>query len=78
MLIDAVTLSGHNFTSIGDIEKIFASAVGFSRSGISNMLLKFSVEVAMVQNAGFESQYCTKSDSYIHLPSTFSYYSGAF
>ena len=29
MLIDAVTLNGHNFISIGDIEKIFASAWGF-------------------------------------------------
>ena len=48
MLIDAVNIKGNIFTSIGDIEKIFASTAGFSGSGISNMLLKFSGEVAMV------------------------------
>ena len=30
MLIDAVSIKWRNFTSIGDIEKNFASIVGFS------------------------------------------------
>ena len=47
-LLYKIGLNGHNLTSVGDIEKIFASTVGFSGLGISNMLLKFSGEVAMV------------------------------
>ena len=41
-LLYKIGLNGHNFSSIGDIEKIFASTAGFSGSGISTMLLKFS------------------------------------
>ena len=64
----------------------------FSWLVISNSLPKFSRDVPRQQYrkgptvgqpqfyrwAIVSSQYCTKSDSYIHLPSTFSYYSGIF
>ena len=40
--------TGQQYRAACDIEKIVASTVGFSGSGISNTLLEFSGEVAMV------------------------------